>query len=183
MRKVAIVGKAATAAFAPFQDEGWEIWGMPWVGMPRASRLFDMHSQARMDESPLGADAARWIAKLRDLYRGVPVYCEPTRMHAFETAVEYPLQAVMEFLPIPFLENTVAYQIALALCEGVDVIGLYGVHLIASGEYAFERPSVTYLVGLAQGRGVKVEIAPGSPLFISDFNAGRYGQAGTRRFS
>ena len=66
--------------------------------------------------------------------------------------------------------------------ERADRIGLYGVHMMGSGQYAFERPSITYLVGLAQGRGIEVEIPLGSPLFISDFNAGRYGQAGGRRF-
>lgn len=182
MRKIAIVGKAGTSAFAPFRDESWEIWGMPWIVMPRASRLFDLHSQECWADGPQKAGADEWVAKNADLFPDVPVYCDPTRMHAYKTAVEYPLKEVMDFLPVPFLENSVAYMIALAIFEHADQIGLYGIHMMGSGEYAFERPSITYLVGLAQGRGIEVDIPPGSPLFISDFKAGRYGQAVGRRF-
>lgn len=176
------MGKAGTSALAPFRDESWEIWGMAWIVMSRASRLFDVHSEDHLAENPQRATVEEWIGKSVALFPGVPVYCEPTRMHAYKTAIEYPLRDVMEFLPIPFLENSVAYMLALAIHERVDRIGLYGIHMMSSGEYAFERPSITYLVGLAQGLGITVDIPPGSPLFISDFNAGRYGQSGGRRF-
>lgn len=182
MRQVAIVGKAGTSALAPFKDEGWEIWGMAWIVMPRASRLFDLHSETHLEENKDRSTVEDWIAKAVERSPDAPVYCEPSRMSAYKTAVEYPLQEVAAFLPIAFLENSVAYMLALAIYERVDRIGLYGVHMMASGEYAFERPSITYLVGLAQGRGITVDIPPGSPLFISDFHAGRYGQAGGRRF-
>lgn len=183
MRRVAILGKAGTSAFAPWHDETWEIWGMPWISCPRVTRLFDMHSQARCDESHLFPEAAVFIEKTIATIPEVPVYCDPTRMHAYPNPVLYPLEEVRHFLPIPYLENSIAYMLALALMEGVDEIGLFGIHLMGSGEYGFERPSVTYLVGLAQGKGIPVHIPPGSPLFVSDFNAGRYGQAGGRRFS
>ncbi len=182
MRKVAIIGKAGTVGLAPWRDETWEIWGMPWISCPRVDRFFDMHSQQMCDESVLFPEAKEWIAKTQEQFPDVPVYCDPTRAHAYKNPIEYPLNSVLKFLPIPFLENSIAYMLALAILEDVREIALYGVHLMASGEYAFERPSVTYLVGLAQGRGILVTIAPGSPLFISDFNAGRYGQAGGRRF-
>lgn len=181
-RSVAIVGKAGTSAFAPFRDESWEIWGMPWIVMPRASRFFDLHCEQVWNEGPRKLGFDEWVDKGVAASPDAPVYCEPTRMGAYRNAIEYPLGDVMASLPIPFLENSVAYMIALAIFEGVDRIGLYGIHMMGSGEYAFERPSITYLVGLAQGRGIAVDIPPGSPLFISDFNAGRYGQAGGRRF-
>lgn len=182
VRQVAIVGKAGTSAFAPFKDESWEIWGMAWIGMPRASRFFDLHSEVHMAGNPDRATVEEWIGKAMARSPDAPVYCDPSRVPLYKNAVEYPLQQVMNFLPIPFLENSVAYMLALAIYERVDALGLYGVHMMASGEYAFERPSITYLVGLAQGRGITVDIPPGSPLFISDFHAGRYGQAGGRRF-
>lgn len=182
MRKVAIVGKAGTSGFAPFSDESWEIWGMAWIGMPRASRFFDMHSEEHLAENKDRAIVEEWIGKATARSPDAPVYCDPTRMHAYKNAIEYPLREVMKSMPIPYLENSIAYMMAQAIYEKVGQIGLYGVHMMSSGEYAFERPSITYLVGLAQGRGISVDIPPGSPLFISDFHAGRYGQAGGRRF-
>jgi hypothetical protein len=181
VRKVAIVGKAGTSGFAPWRDETWEIWGMPWISCPRVTRLFDIHSQARWDEPSMLKDED-WIGMYRETYPDVPVYCDPSRMGVFLNPVAFPLEEVCASLPIQYLENTIAYELALAIHEGVDEIGLWGIHMMGSGEYAAERPSVAYLVGLAQGRGIKVTIPPGSPLFMSCHIAGRYGLAGGKRF-
>ena len=45
MRKIAIVAKAATSANAPWHDEGWEIWGMPWISYPRVDKFFEIHEK------------------------------------------------------------------------------------------------------------------------------------------
>lgn len=173
MRKIAIVGKAGTSAFAPWSDESWEIWGMPWISCPRVTRLFELHAQDCVDAS--GCPDSEWLPQALVEYAGVPVYCDPSRLHVFPSAVEYPLDAIRKSLPVPFLENTIAYQLAMAIHEGCDVIGLFGVHMMGRDEFAWQRPSVTYLVGLAQGRGIEILIPPGSPLFISGYTAGRYG--------
>lgn len=171
MRKVAIVARGGTHAAAPWQDEEWEIWGLPWISYPRITRFFEIHEEEfytgpdEMRDGVMAANAARWPE--------VPVYCTASRAHAFRVPVPYPLEAVMADIPIPFLEDSVAHMIALAIHEGVEELGLYGVHMM--GAYASHRPSVTYLVGLAQGRGVKVTIPPGSPLFMSLYVQGRYG--------
>jgi hypothetical protein len=180
MRKVAIVGKAGTSGFAPWRDETWEIWGMPWLSCPRVTRLFDIHTQEFWDQNKKMPEES-WMGAYRDLYLDIPVYCDPSRAHAFAKAVEYPPE-VMASLPFAYLENTIAYELALAIHEGVDEIALWGIHMMGTHEYAAERPSVTYLIGLAQGRGIKVSIAPGSPLFMSCHVAGRYGLPGGRRF-
>lgn len=181
MRKVAIIGKAGTHGHAPWRDETWEIWGMPWISHPRVTRMFDIHSEGCWAEYAHILTDDAWLPTFNEKYPDIPVYCDPSRIDKFSTAVEYPLAGVMAALPIPFLENTIAYELALAIHEGVDEIGMWGVHMMARGEFAFERPSACYLVGLAQGRGIKVSISPGSPLFMSCHMAGRYGQAGGLR--
>jgi hypothetical protein len=179
MRKVAIVGKSGTSGFAPWRDETWEIWGMPWISCPRVTRLFDVHTQEFWDQNTKMPEES-WMPAYRELYPDIPVYCDPSRVHAFAKAVAYPSE-VTASLPFAYLENTIAYELALAIHEGVDEIGLWGIHMMGTHEFAAERPSVTYLIGLAQGRGIKVSIAPGSPLFMSCHIAGRYGLPGGRR--
>lgn len=181
MRRVAIVAKAGTSALAPWLDHGWEIWGMPWVSYPRVDRLFDYHTQEFHDGLSPDSEVAEWSAKNAERYAPVPTYCEESRVHAYKKGIRYPIEGVMRDLQIPFLENTVAYQIALAIFERVDEIGLYGVHMMSRKEFEAERPSVTYLVGLAQGRGIEVTVAPGSPLFLSRWEHGRYGFGKKRR--
>jgi hypothetical protein len=181
MRKVAIIGKAGTSGLAPWRDTEWEIWGMPWISCPRVTLLFDVHTEERWAESTKLKDAD-WIEMYRKEYADIPVYCDKSRFHVFNKPVELPVDRITAALPFPYLENTIAYQLAFAIMEGVDEIGLWGIHMMGSGEYIEERPSVTYLIGLAQGRGIKVTIAPGSPLFMSCNVAGRYGLPGGKRF-
>lgn len=183
MRKIAIVGRAATHVFAPWHNTEWEIWGMPWISYPRVDRLFEIHDQASSDLLPPESGDPSWLPQAQKLYPDIPVYCDPSRLHCFEAAVEYPLDDIKAFLPILSLETTISYMIALALHEGVDEIGLFGIHMMGRGEFMWQRPSVTYLVGLAQGRGVKVTIPPGCPLFMSGYVAGRYGPVGGERYT
>jgi len=181
MRKVAIIGKAGTSGNAPWRDTEWEIWGMPWISCPRVTRLFDVHTQECWEKSVKLKDED-WIDMYRSEYADVPVYCDPSRSHVFINPVSFPFEEIRTTLPFYYLENSIAYELALAIHEGVDEIGLWGIHMFGSGEYIEERPSVTYLIGLAQGRGIKVTIAPGSPLFMSCNVAGRYGLPGGKRF-
>lgn len=181
MRRVAIIGKAGTSGLAPWRDMQWEIWGMPWISCPRVTRLFDVHTQECWAENTKLKDAD-WIDMYRSEYADVPVYCDPSRFNVFINPVPFPFEEIRASLPFYYLENSIAYQLALAIHEGVDEIGLWGIHMTGSGEYIEERPSVTYLIGLAQGRGIDVTVAPGSPLFMSCNVAGRYGLPGGKRF-
>lgn len=166
---------------------------MPWINYdpsggdnPRVTRLFEIHDQAYIDTlSPEDGDAS-WIDWSRGLYPDVPVYCDPTRMHLFKNAIEYPLKEVMDYLPFPSLESTLSYMVGCALYECRDEemkLGLYGVHMMGRGEFNWQRQSVQYLVGYAQGRHGRdaVIIPPGSPLFMSGYIAGRYGRLGGMR--
>jgi hypothetical protein len=177
-RKIAIVGKGGTFALAPWRDPTWEIWGMPWIIFPRVDRNFDLHAQPCVDKfAEIDKDAA-WLASSTAHYGNTPCWCDPSRMHAYPNPVEYPLEEIQRTMPIAYLENTIAYQLALALHEGVgegDEIGLWGIHMMGRDEFVWQRPSVTYFIGLAQGRGVKVTLPPGTPLFMSGYAAGRYG--------
>ena len=176
------MAKGGSSALAPWRDEEWEIWGFPWLIYPRVDRMFEPHSE-ELSQTFEGISATDdWLPKFLKRCGDVPVYCDPSRMHLFPNAIEYPLKEICSALPYAFLENTIAYQLAMAIWEKVDVIGLWGVHMMGHLEFVWQRPSVTYLVGLAQGRGIEVVLAPGSPLFMSGYEAGRYGPKSNERF-
>lgn len=183
MRKIAIVGRAGTNVFAPWQDETWEIWGMPWISYPRVDRLFEPHCQQVNDELPPEKGDPSWVPQAQAKYADIPVFCDPTRMHLFKKAIEYPIDEITDFLPFLSLESTISYMLALAIYERADHIGLWGIHMMGRGEFMWQRPSVTYLVGLAQGLGIDITIPAGSPLFMSGYEGGRYGLPGGERFS
>jgi hypothetical protein len=77
------------------------------------------------------------------------------------TSVEYPLyKVVYDVLKgRDYLVGTANYALAYAIYTGkYDVIDLYGVNLIAWEEWAYQRPNAEYLVGIAEGRGIKVNV-------------------------
>lgn len=154
---------------------GWEIWGLPWISYPRVTRLFDLHSDELVSNSTPGWFTEQDWLKEANPQRNVLCYCDPSRLHLYPNSVAFPLAEVNKSIPIPYYENTIAYQLALAIHEGAEEIGLWGVHMMGRQEFTLERPSVTYLIGLAQGKGIKVTVAPGSPLFMSAYTQGRYG--------
>lgn len=183
MRKVAIVAKAGTSANAPWHDETWEIWGMPWISHPRISRFYEPHSFHAWEEAgpESVAEYHKWREKYYRQHPHIPLYVMHDDLSKFPGARAYPIREVLDMLPQKYLENTVAYMIAHAIQEGVDEIGLWGVHHAFSQEHTLQRPSITYLVGFAEGRGIKVSVAPGSPLFMSMWIQGRYGIDSQRR--
>lgn len=84
-------------------------------------------------------------------------------------SIEYPMEAVADLIGrtvqgTPYLESSIAYMVALAILEGVDRIAIFGVDLHCESEYAYQRPNLEYLIGLARGRGIKVYIPPQSQL-------------------
>jgi hypothetical protein len=185
-RKIAIVAKAATAAFAPYEDPGWEVWGMPWVVYRRLPDLhFDPHSASCWDGMKM-PQHEREEFQARANTSGVPMLCHPTMVGAYVNARAFPFEDVAGSVYFPLFENTIAFQIAYAIYlsrrEPVDEIGLFGVHMMGEREYLWERCSVLYMIGIAQERGITVTIPPGSPLFMSYWEAGRYGESTKKRF-
>lgn len=171
-RQVAILGAASTAALAPTGDPDWEVWGIPWYPPARATRLFDIHS------ADFWGDLVEdWEADISERFPDADFYCHHSRHGRFTRSVPFPFEEVEAAMPIPFFECTISYQLALAIWEGVERIGLWGVHMMGAGEYAFQRPSVTYLVGIAQGMGIEVVIPEEATLFKSNHRCGRYGLA------
>src|SRR6185437_4487461 len=178
MRKIAIIGKCSNSrSDAPLDLAGWEIWGLAWDLLPRADRLFEMHENWRFflgnDE-----DAARHKAWL--IGAGVPVYMLK-READVPLSVAYPMDEVAASMGrtchgTAYLESSIAYMMALAIVEKADRIGIWGCDLATGGEYAYQRPNMEYLIGLARGRGIKVFVPPQNAL-LSPMRRVPYGMA------
>jgi hypothetical protein len=77
------------------------------------------------------------------------------------TSVEYPLYRVVfdVMRGKDYIVGTANYAMAYAIyTEKFSEINLYGVNLIAWEEWAFQRPNAEYLIGIAEGRGIKVNV-------------------------
>lgn len=160
MRTVAIVGNADSKKYAPFEDLSKEIWGInEWCpNLKRATRWFQLHTP----------DVWRHNKKdkhhLKKLQRSkIPVYMQE-HYEDIPNSVAFPKEIIEKHGHI--FGSTMDYLMALAVEEGFERIELYGIDLAIYTEYASQKPSFMYFVGLARGLGIDVFIHPESGLSV-----------------
>lgn len=136
--KVAIVGTAVHAAKAPWSDPTWEIWAANVGKAPRWDRWFDLHDDASIDTYPGHREFLESQTK--------PVYRQSN----------YPLDAMVAKYGTWFFTSTISYMLAMALEEGPEELGLWGVDLAHDTEYRHQRPGCRFFLQTAKMRGIKV---------------------------
>lgn len=169
-KKVALLGFAESWKEAPFHDPNIEIWGLNelWKYLPRWNRWFELH-----DGDTLGVtkrdltegEQKRHLEWLATQPADKPIYMQPqfVKSGRFPGAVEYPLDAMCAKFG-RYFTSTIGYMLALAIAERYTWIGLYGIDLASDVEYNQQRPNTEYLIGLARGLGIDIEIAKTSAL-------------------
>ena len=177
--KVSIVGFCNTSRdWVPYGDPDMEVWGLNRgaIFMPRADRWFEMHGRNIYTHAQ--RRPGRHLAWLNQ-FQG-PVYMHQV-FEDVKNSVAFPLKEIAEYIGVnlwrtdgkgkewdtkgePYLSSSIAYEIGLAIWEGFKEIHLYGVDLNTESEYAWQKPGVEYLLGLAAGLGIKVVLPDNCPL-------------------
>lgn len=155
----------------------WDIWALPWDReyAARAERLFEMHPRELL-ELPESLRPSDYFSQLAEFPQ--PIYTQE-KWADVPTSTPYPFGAVREsvFNGFPrgkwsdqkdWYNSSPAYMIALAIHDGAEAIGLYGIDVLDESEYAYEIPCLEYLIGLAVGRGIEVVI-PEGPTSLGKF--------------
>lgn len=157
--KVLICGCGLGKQHAPITDLSWEVWCINLIpafyrGKVRADRWFDIHQRQAQTEQDL-----KWIAECQ-----VPIYVPEDLVDAGPMCVRFPFERLEREFGTAYWACTFAYQIALALSEGFEEIGLYGVELAygTRRERTVEYACVSWWLGYAAACGVKVSVPPGS---------------------
>lgn len=167
-RKVAIVGAAPSAGDAPYTDPSWEVWALPWRNRtPGIARYFEMHERAQWCPDEKGMAYLSFLQSI-----AVPLYM-PEAQSDIHASIRYPRHTVISVIGRDYFGSSIAYMVALAIASGVDEIGLWGVDMTSVDEYRDQRPNLEWLLGLAEGRRIRVTFPPGCPLL----SCPRYGAA------
>ena len=158
---VAILGMApgfeqAFEASPPYT----EYWGLNDLylrlspaQLKKMTRWFELHPDTPLTRARRSPDHWASVAALH-----VPVY-RFSPQASIPSGRVFPLEQAIA-AGRDYFACTMAYQIALALSEGVTRLGLYGTPLCGTlREALVERPCVEWWLGLAEGRGVEVIIA------------------------
>lgn len=134
--KVAICGFAASSRMlAPFDDPSWSIWSLNQLyrHIPRADRQFDIHANFDKDNVE-GTDHPGWLAQC-----GIPVYMTKTHPE-IPTSVAFPLDRVIaRVTSIDYFTSTVAFMVALAVCEADEHVDAAIEALVHEAEDARDR--------------------------------------------
>lgn len=151
----------------------FEIWGCSpgcWAVVPRATRWFEVHRwQPGME----------WFS---------PEYCNFLRnfdgpvytggeVPEIPNHVVYPIDHIEERFSSYFLTSSLALMLAMAIDtiekdrakrangdDKEDIIGMWGVDMAATEEYAYQRPGCQFFVLEAMRRGIGVYLPPESDL-------------------
>tara|TARA_R100000808_G_scaffold24161_1_gene54964 strand:- start:2725 stop:3591 length:867 start_codon:yes stop_codon:yes gene_type:complete len=166
--KVAIIGTAPSSrGLAPYYDESVEIWACSpyydasnstFCDLPRINRFYELHKfcepslLSKLDEAGAKVDEyVRWLNSLQA--KGATVFTQEN-VAGLE---RFPIDEITEEFGTYFT-NTISFMIAHAILDGATEIQVYGVDMAASEEYGSQRPSCEYILGIARGRGIKIEI-------------------------
>lgn len=191
--KVAILGYTNHNFHAPWQDDTWDLWGLNDLhaafeayvpGIFKTDRVswFQLHKPDHTGayHGVRDPEHHKWM-----LAQTCPIYMwEPPE--AIKAACRYPLLETLREFPRAYFNNSISWMIAHAIRMGYTTIGLWGVDMALDGvhgesEYSYQRPSVEYFIGLAEGRGIEVVIPKESELLKCGYLYGYDNSSNVRR--
>jgi len=158
-KKVAIIGFTMSRDEAPWNQPGWEIWVCNNLALhlrpeQKFDRIYDLH-----DYGTISSDKPH-EAYLRTTDKPVVVW---NPRPEWPSSVPFPKDQITEAFG-RYFSNSISWMIAHAIFEGATDIHVYGVDMAQGTEYAAQRPSCEYFLGLAAGRGINVHIPQTSDL-------------------
>jgi len=146
-------------------DEVWAINHM--AGVIQCDRVIAMDDLEYVNEHGYEGSKA-YVETLKQTK--VPVYTTRVIPDLCPTSVEYPLEDVINAIGFAYLNNSVAYAVALAILEKVSAISLWGCDFTYENAHASEtgRGCVEFLIGVAVSRGIQINVAASSSLLDSN---------------
>lgn len=152
--KIAILGSAPSSRMlAPFNDPKWEIWACSPANMdlPRIDAFFEIHGPDTVLKDPQFRSFVEWCKK------HPRIYMQDERPE-FPGAVKYPFAEMCKMFGKYFWTSSIAYMLALAIDKKPEAIGLFGVDMSASEEYAHQRPGCHYFIQEAEKAGIDLVV-------------------------
>ena len=126
------------------------------------TRWFQIHHRHSYDQSVQRDHSHHeWMSKQTDF----PIYMMEKQDDVLVSCAFPKDQLLDKFRR--YFTNSISWEIALAIYEGFKKIYIYGVDMAQDGEYMFERPSVEFFCGYAEGAGIELVIPEKSDLLKS----------------
>jgi len=163
-KTVALVGMATTTRDqAPWDDKDIEIWTLNespakrFEFVKRVTRHFQLHPywDFMREGNQNDPDHPKWLQEEHDF----PIYMQE-EFEDIPASVKYPFEEICKHFQLTdhtkYFTATFPYMMALALFEGFERIELYGFEMGSDTEYAYQKGSANFWIGMAIGAGVEV---------------------------
>lgn len=151
MKELILLGGGASRKECPYDAEVWavsSVLSLPDIIPANISKVFGFDLYPEVEKH----------LKIAKEY-GIPIVS--IRNYADEP---YPLDEITKKFGTNYLRPSMSYMIAMAIYEGYERLKLYGTDQGPEWKYIANRPYVTLWIGMALGRGVKVEMTENSLL-------------------
>jgi len=160
MKNILILGTAPSSLpLAPVGSPDWEVWSCSpgTYHMPNIDRFFELHRW----EPGVPWFSPEYVSFLENFQGQVVMTSQvPTVKNCTLLDHEH---LVSKYGPY-FFTSSIAWMIAMAIEEGADKIGLFGVDMANATEYKDQRLGCQYFCSLAKSMGIEVGVPPESDL-------------------
>lgn len=179
--KIALLGTASSSMeMAPFDDHSWSIWAcspgaFPLCARKRSDCWFEPHRWMPTAPGLPGAPGTKpWFSADFHTFLGShkgPVFMSEVQK-TIPSSVRIPYEDLIAKYGPYFWTSTLTYMIAMAIDQLQDratrgeqvAIGLWGVDMAGTEEWAYQRPGCQHFVGLAMSLGINVVLPQESDL-------------------
>lgn len=180
-KNIAILGTASSSmALAPFKDPAWAIWAcspgaFSICAQNRSDVWFEVHRWMPTSPGKFGAPGTKpWFSP--EFHAFLKAHKGPVYMSAVDPSIPSSVRIPFEDLQAKhgpyFWQSTMSYMLALAIEElaprasaGEQVaIGLFGVDMSATEEWAYQRPACQHFIGMAKSLGINIVLPQESDL-------------------
>jgi hypothetical protein len=153
--KIAVCGSAPSSRLlAPFHDPSWEIWACSPQNydFPRVDAWFELHSLDR-----------KFVPENKPYSNTLKVH---QRVYVSKADERLPNGIVLDSKPLVkkygdyFFSSSLSWMLAMAIEQKPDVIGIWGVDMSATDEYAYQRPGCHYFMQKASEAGIELMLPP-----------------------
>lgn len=138
----------------------WELWACSpgtIASLTRIDAFFELH-RWEPGKPWFSPGYIEWMSKLV-----VPVYMLERRPE-IPASVLYPKDEMLAEYGPYFFTSSLSWMFAKAIAEKPDEIGLWGVDMSATDEYATQRPGCHFFMDVCRRKGIKVTVPPESDL-------------------
>ena len=174
---VCIVGTHPTSrGDVPWDDKTRDVWIFNnqllqgWV--KRADVCFDIHPtldiQRRGEEHPQFGQWLKTEKNMRFMTPALVPDCPNNELYPLDDIVNKLLPNFKRGEEInKYFTSGPAYAIALAIYKGYQQIEMYGIEMESDSEYIYQRDGVALWLGIALGRGIRVQLSTKSTMFYA----------------